>query len=47
MVDAGQTYRLEGDGPLVFQAYEEIVTVRATVHTTLMCIRPGLQYFET
>ena len=36
VVDAGEmiaksTYRLEGDGPLVFQAYKEIATVRAAV----------------
>ena len=35
-VDAGEpfvkaTYRLEGDGPLVFTAYEEIATLRATI----------------
>ena len=35
-VDAGEpfvkaTYRLEGDGPLVFTAYEEISTLRATI----------------
>ena len=38
VVDAGETivkatYRLEGDGPLVFQAYEEIATVRAAVRS--------------
>ena len=26
------SYRLEGDGPLIFQAYEEIVTVKAAIH---------------
>ena len=36
VVDAGEmiansTYRLEGDGPLIFQAYKEIATVRAAV----------------
>ena len=35
-VDAGEpfvkaTYRMEGDGPLVFSAYEEISTLRSTI----------------
>ena len=35
-MDAGEpfvkaTYRLEGDGPLVFSAYEEICNLRATI----------------
>ena len=38
VIDAGQTivkatYRLEGDGPLIFHAYEEIATVRAAVRS--------------
>ena len=38
VIDGGQpfvkaTYRLEGDGPLILQAYEEIATVRAAVQS--------------
>ena len=38
VVDCGHpivkaTYRLEGDGPLIFQAYEEIATIRAAIHS--------------
>ena len=38
VVDCGHpivkaTYRLEGDGPLIFQAYEEIATVREAVRS--------------
>ena len=38
MVDCGHplvkaTYRLEGDGPLIFQTYEEIAIIRAAIHS--------------
>ena len=38
LVDAGEpfvksTYRLEGDGPLIFTAYDEICILRATIAT--------------
>lgn len=38
VIDAGHpfvtaTYQLEGDGPLIFNVYEEIATVRAAIHS--------------